>query len=122
MPNRNYESGRRFEYRIIRYLNSLGYYCMRAYASRGTVDIIAVPGPSHRRTLMIQAKHSKRSGVHIAAKEVEKLKAFQHHTRGLVVIIHNKGRDMMVRIPGRAYSTDIRAFMPLESAEISLAA
>ena len=43
MVNRNYVKGRNFEYAGMRYLRKRGYYCMRAYASKGLFDVIAIP-------------------------------------------------------------------------------
>jgi Holliday junction resolvase len=43
MASRNYEIGRRFEYRVQNWLRKEGYYVQRSYASKGLVDLIAVP-------------------------------------------------------------------------------
>ena len=43
MANRNYVKGRNFEYAVMRYLRKRGYYCMRAYGSKGLYDVIAIP-------------------------------------------------------------------------------
>lgn len=59
MSSKNYVSGRNFEYRVMRYLRKNGYYCIRAYGSKGLFDIIAVPPynpTTHRYPLGIQAK------------------------------------------------------------------
>ena len=74
MSNRNYIRGRNFEYRVIAYLRKLGYYCIRAFASKGLYDIIAIPPirkPEIRNyPLMIQAK----SNGYIHPKELQELK------------------------------------------------
>ena len=61
MPNRNYIKGRAFEYRVKKYLEKAGFYVMRAYASKGVFDLIAVPPSSMTLTMdreawMIQCK------------------------------------------------------------------
>jgi len=43
MANRNYVKGRNFEYAVMRYLRKRGYYCIRAYGSKGLYDVIAIP-------------------------------------------------------------------------------
>ena len=43
MSSKNYKKGRAFEYRIMKFLRNKGYYCLRAYASKGLYDIIAIP-------------------------------------------------------------------------------
>lgn len=76
MAAKNYEIGRRFEYRIIAYLRKKGYYCLRAFASKGLYDIIAIPpinqlNPDfYNYPLLIQAK--KNGYCH--PKELENLK------------------------------------------------
>lgn len=71
----NKKKGYNFEYRIIKYLRMNGYYCIRAYASLGLYDIIAVP-PKDRKlagfpegTLLIQAKYNG----YVDPKERERL-------------------------------------------------
>lgn len=66
--NKNYQKGRNFEYRVMGYLRKLGYYCIRAYASKGLFDIIAVP--NRGETLMIQAKYSG----YVAPAELSRLR------------------------------------------------
>ena len=61
MARTNYIKGKNFEYRVIAYLRARGYYCIRAYASKGLFDIIAVPPRSETQfesTLLIQAKYN----------------------------------------------------------------
>ena len=43
MASRNYEIGRRFEYRVQNFFRKYGYYVIRAYASKGLLDLIAIP-------------------------------------------------------------------------------
>jgi hypothetical protein len=43
MPNKNYNKGRAFEYKTINYLRKKGYWCVRAWGSKGVYDLMAVP-------------------------------------------------------------------------------
>ncbi len=60
LASKNYEIGRRFEYRVQNYLRKLGYYVIRSYASKGMLDLIAIPPAAkvgfYNQTLGIQAK------------------------------------------------------------------
>lgn len=64
MTNANYRRGTYAEYRLLTLLADRGYWVERAYASRGTFDIIAV---RPTETLLIQVKRSKRRIVSTAA-------------------------------------------------------
>ncbi len=60
LSSKNYVKGRAFEYRVRNYFLKKGYYVLRAYASKGIYDLLAVP-PNHeevkdRWTLGIQCK------------------------------------------------------------------
>ena len=59
MSSKNYEIGRRFEYRVQNYLRAKGYYVVRSYASKGVYDLIAIPptnGDFQNYPLGIQCK------------------------------------------------------------------
>ena len=60
LASKNYEIGRRFEYRVQNYLRKLGYYVIRSYASKGMLDLIDIPPAAkvgfYNQTLGIQAK------------------------------------------------------------------
>jgi hypothetical protein len=43
MPNRNYISGRNFEYRTKRFFEKMDYFVMRAYGSKGIFDLVCFP-------------------------------------------------------------------------------
>lgn len=81
MASKNYKIGRQFEYRVLYYLRKLGYYCLRAYGSKGLYDIIAIPPISNiekirnnnhhiTHALLIQAK----SNGYIHPKDLQNLK------------------------------------------------
>ena len=60
MSNKNYVRGRAFEYSVMAFFRKRGYYCLRAYGSKGLYDVIAIP-PKHKTgifnyPLLIQAK------------------------------------------------------------------
>jgi hypothetical protein len=42
MPNRNYESGRRFEYKIANELRADGHMILRTAGSHGAFDLVAI--------------------------------------------------------------------------------
>ena len=59
MSNKNYIRGRAFEYSVMAFFRKRGYYCLRAYGSKGLYDVIAIP-PKHKTgifnyPLLIQA-------------------------------------------------------------------
>lgn len=56
--NRNYIKGRNFEYRTMRKLRKLGYYCVRKFGSKGQEDIFASDGNT---TLFVQCKWRSKS-------------------------------------------------------------
>jgi Holliday junction resolvase len=55
MGNSSYQSGARFERRVKKALEKLGYFCMRSPASKSPVDIIAL---GTKAKLLIQCKVS----------------------------------------------------------------
>lgn len=68
--NKNYNSGRKFEYRVKKYLEKEGYYVMRSAGSKSPFDLIAIANNKEfftYKVLLIQCKH----GVKISKKECE---------------------------------------------------
>jgi hypothetical protein len=61
MPNRNYISGRAYEYKVKRHWESQGYVVLRSAGSRGPFDLVALPGPKLRqkKVVAIQCKRGK---------------------------------------------------------------
>ena len=43
MANKNYISGRNFEYRTKYFLEKIGYFVMRAHGSKGPFDLVCFP-------------------------------------------------------------------------------
>ena len=93
----NYKKGRAFEYRIMKFLRNKGYYCLRAYASKGLYDIIAIPPQpySDRKwfnyPLLIQAK----TNGYVKPEEREKLA--DEKWQGLVLIAWNDNGKIAMR-------------------------
>lgn len=87
MTNKNYQSGRNFEYRVKKYLEDKGYYVMRSAGSKSPFDLIAVPTwdgvillPD---VLLIQCKH----GAKIGKAERDRIKEKQEHITAKVTCI-----------------------------------
>lgn len=84
--NKNYESGRRFEYRVKQYLEKKGYYVMRSAGSKSPFDLIAIQKlgmSSINGTLLIQCKH----GAKISKQERERLFKLNHSfVRGMTCL------------------------------------
>jgi len=87
--NKNYLSGRGFEYRCKRILERAGYHVHRSYASKGCYDLVAIkryPVPSYPRwqalskVLFIQCKKGKRAKL--KEYEVKQLCALAQFTGG----------------------------------------
>ena len=53
-PNAAYAKGTRAERHVMRFLEQRGWYAMRAYASKGPFDVLAIK--RHRAPLMIEVK------------------------------------------------------------------
>ena len=58
MPNRKYEAGRRAEYKVMRLLESAGWYTYRMASSKGEFDVIAWH-PAATKTRFIQVKSGR---------------------------------------------------------------
>ena len=67
MANKNYETGRRFEYTIKKALEKLGWIAIRSAGSHSPFDIIAIKGD---RILLLQLKKYK--GGHMPQAEYYK--------------------------------------------------
>ena len=100
MSNKNYVSGRAFEYRVKRHLEGKGYYVVRSYASKGTFDLVAVPPKTSRlsRALLIQAKHSRSGKVYIHPEEIKRLGEAAKRYEGFCVIAFNEKRKLKYRL------------------------
>jgi len=92
MSNQNYVKGRNFEYRIMDFLRKRGYFCMRAYGSRGAFDIIAVP-PTKGSTLLVQAKYNG----YVPKFELQQLKEIQKKLWGSVIIAYSENHKLQFK-------------------------
>lgn len=82
MTNKNYNSGRKFEYRVKKYLEKKGYYVMRSAGSKSPFDLIAIPSLSGN-ILLIQCKH----GTKISKQERNKIKVLGFSFTGRVICL-----------------------------------
>jgi len=100
VSNKNYESGRAFEYRVKRHLESKGYYVVRSYASKGTFDLVAVPPKTSRlsRALLIQAKHSRKGKGYVRPEEARQLGEAAKRYEGFCLIAYNEKRKLKYRL------------------------
>lgn len=93
MPNRQYESGRRFEYRVVKDLTARGYKCKRTPGSKGVYDVEAV-GAGY--TLYVQAKFGDTKITHAGWNG---LFDFTYPRRGnLPVVADRDGRKIRYRL------------------------
>ena len=76
MPNRNYVKGRAFEYRVKKFLESKGYFVMRAYGSKGLFDLVGIPPPAtHEKAFNFPYLIQCKTNGYIKPKERKLLKA-----------------------------------------------
>lgn len=58
--NKNYQSGRNFEYKTKRIWEEKGYLCLRSAGSHGPFDVVAIPiDRPERPVVLIQCKRVK---------------------------------------------------------------
>lgn len=107
LSSKNYVKGRNFEYRVMKFLRMKGYYCMRAYGSKGLYDIIAIPPKPYgadkwfNYPLLIQAK----TNGYVPPKEREKL--LEQKWQGQVLVAWNdNGKIAMRTIEGEKIILD----------------
>lgn len=105
MSNRNYVCGRNFEYRVIAYLRKLGYYCLRAYGSKGLYDVIAIPPLDNLNTVQTNGKPYLTTSLLIQAKSngyvpKAELKKLQDNDKwvGYTLIAFKENRKLKFRL------------------------
>ena len=59
MVNKNYLSGRRFEYKVKKLYEQAGYTVLRTSGSHGFADLVAVKNGARKQILFIQCKNRK---------------------------------------------------------------
>jgi len=98
MPNRNYEKGRRLEWDCMEYLEKRGYYTMRAYASRGDFDVIAVRPQYDPPMIYYPLLISCKTNNYVPPKEREALAKRSKELQGWVMVCYRdkgvKFRDL----------------------------
>jgi Holliday junction resolvase len=90
-----YAVGRRFEWRVRRYYEKLGYFVVRSAGSKGPVDLVALGG---YRPLIIQCKvRNPRKQVALLEKEATKLRTLANSIGAKAVWAIRKGRKMILQ-------------------------
>jgi len=93
----NYERGRSFEYKVIKYLEEKGAYCIRSSGSHKVCDIIAI-----FRNGIINFIQCKNNGK-ISKEEMNKIKNFMQKYKQIVTLYwqekvdnkyHMKAKDL----------------------------
>ena len=97
MASKNYVIGRGFEYRVMNFFRKNSYYCMRAFGSKGLVDVIAIPPKNinniHNITLGIQAKKNG----YVPKEELEKLRENEHKWQMMILISWSDKKSRKLR-------------------------
>lgn len=92
MPNKHYESGRRFEYRIKNHLERIGYYVIRSAGSKGIADLVAIiPVGNHSKVFLIQVKTGN-ANINAQEKQILIEKATQ--LNAIPVLVRNINHKM----------------------------
>lgn len=99
MASKQYRTGSMYEYQIAWYLRMCYFYVIRAYASQGVADLIAVPPANprgNRTSMLIQAKATKR-GAWVDTLERDRLSYLASYTGGEVVLAWKDGKVPVFR-------------------------
>lgn len=94
MPNKNYISGRRFEYKVIKWLKEQDFYAVRSAGSKGVCDVLAV---QYGTPMCIQCKN--REGLISKKERLELRKAANKY--GFLPIISfpiRIGREVKIKM------------------------
>ena len=87
MVNKNYQKGRRFEYRVKKHLEDKEYYVIRSAGSKSAFDLVAIPTVDNvsllSETIFIQCKY----GQKITKKERDALVKLERHFWGDLLIL-----------------------------------
>lgn len=99
LASKNYVRGRQFEYRVQNFLRKLGYYVNRSYASKGMLDLIAIPPAAkvgfYNQTLGIQAKLNG----YVKPTERESLESCKDKWQMTILIAWNEKHKLKFRTP-----------------------
>jgi Holliday junction resolvase len=97
MPNKNYNRGRAFEYKVRDYWRGLGYEVFRTAGSHSKADLIALH-PRPFATILIQCKTSK--GLMTKAERKE-FKQYCEYLGSGCVVAYRTGREFFQDFLGR---------------------
>jgi Holliday junction resolvase len=86
MPNKKYESGRSFEYRVMKYLQSKGWMVFRSAGSHSIADLIALKPGHPVRTVLVQCKASRDPGISVLDAQKITL-ALSHFPRVAFIVV-----------------------------------
>ena len=118
MASKNYEIGRRFEYRVQNYFRKYGYYVIRSYASKGLLDLIAIPPNTlgwtgsvrrQKKTVGVQCKKTKDGKGYVSREEMKSLIENEDKWEMTILIAwSDKKRRLKFRtVKGKAFSKQV---------------
>ena len=120
MTNKNYQIGRRFEYRVQKYFRKYGYYVIRSYASKGLLDLIAIPPTTassgnvsqwtrQTKPVGVQCKKTKDGKGYVSREERKSLIENEKKWRMTILIAwSDKKRRLKFRtVKGKAFSKQV---------------
>ena len=118
MTNKNYQIGRRFEYRVQNYFRKFGYYVVRSYASKGLLDLIAIPPNTlgwtgsvrrQKKTVGVQCKKTKDGKGYVSREEMKSLIENEDKWEMTILIAwSDKKRRLKFRtVKGKAFSKQV---------------
>ena len=94
--NKAYQKGYRFERRVMKYYQKLGYYVRRNFASKGAEDLNAMKKVGdHPQVLHIQCKNLKIQRP-LSKTEKENLIKLAKQTGGTPIHVYNNSRHKLV--------------------------
>lgn len=92
MPNKNYQKGRAFEYKIKKQYEEKGYLVFRTAGSHSPADLIAFPPLrmiNEWQPILIQCKNTKK--IYLPENMEELKKTAEEHGLRAVLISHRTG-------------------------------
>ena len=118
MTNKNYQIGRRFEYRVQNYFRKFGYYVVRSYASKGLLDLIAIPPNTlgwtgsvrrQKKAVGVQCKKTKDGKGYVSREEMKSLIENEDKWEMTILIAwSDKKRRLKFRtVKGKAFSKQV---------------
>ena len=97
--NKAYQKGYRFELRVKKYYEKLGYYVKRSYASKGAEDLIAIKrisGLYASEVVLIQCKNLKVEKK-LSQLEKDNLLKLAYQTGGYAVLAKNVNHKLVIQ-------------------------